>query len=613
MVMKIKGANHPMTMDHVEKNVKKRKNSEDFLQYGFTSIITAGIEKLQCVICCEVLSAESMKLNKLKCHFDSKHPSFASKDTNYFRSKADGLKKGRLDTGGKYHKQNVAAVEASYLVALKIERGMKPHTIAEDLLLPAAKDIVRVMIGDEFVTKLSAISLSNDTVCRKTDEMYADILDQVIQEIKSAPLPIFNIQLDESTDVANCSQLLVYVRYINDGNFKDEFLFCKPLEMTTTARDVFDTVGSFLKEHQISWEKVCGACTDGAPAMLGCRSGFQRLVLNGSPKVIGTHCVIHRQILTTKMLPQELQEVMKSVISCVNFVKASTSNSRLFLQLCNELDVPNNALLFHTEVRWLSRGKILKRVFELRDELKTFFNQKTRPQFEALFSDKSELQKIAYLVDIFAILNELNLSLQGPNATCLDLSEKIQSFQMKLQLWQKKLDENKIYMLPTLSAFFEEHDIEPDKRITMIISVKEHLHMLADEISSYFPNLPDIPFALARSSFTVKVEDVPETAQEEFIKLINNDAARTDFSTMPVTKFWIKCLQSYPVLSETVLCLLLPFPTTYLRETGFSSSLIIKSKYTSRLVVEDDVHCALAKTAPRISDLVRKKQSQPSH
>nr|KAF6369003.1 hypothetical protein mMyoMyo1_010410 [Myotis myotis] len=176
----------------------------------------------------------------------------------------------------------------------------------------------------------------------------------------------------------------------------------------------------------------------------------------------------------------------------------------------------------------------------------------------------------------------------------------------------KKLEENKIYMLPTLSAFFEEHDIEPDKRITTI-SVKEHLHMLADEISSYFPNLPDTPFALARSPFTVKVEDVPETAQEEFIELINNDTARTDFSTMPVTKFWIKCLQSYPVLSETVLRLLLPFPTTYLCETGFSSLLVIKYKYRSRLVVEDDLHCALAKTSPRISDLVRKKQSQPLH
>nr|KAF6462364.1 hypothetical protein HJG59_011385 [Molossus molossus] len=159
--------------------------------------------------------------------------------------------------------------------------------------------------------------------------------------------------------------------------------------------------------------------------MLGCQSGFQGLVLNEPPKVVGTHCMIYRQILATKMLPQELQEVMRSILSSVNFVKASTLNSRLFSQLCNKLDAPNNALLFHPEVRWLLTGKVLKCVFELRDELKMLFNQKARPQFEALFSDKSELQKLTYLVDIFAILNELNLSLQGPNATCLDLSEKI--------------------------------------------------------------------------------------------------------------------------------------------------------------------------------------------
>lgn len=81
----------------------------------------------------------------------------------------------------------------------------------------------------------------------------------------------------------------------------------------------------------------------------------------------------------------------------------------------------HQAKLCYFRLKW----KVLKQIFELHDELKTFFNQKSRPQFESLFSNKNELQKIAYLVDIFDILNKLNLSLQGPNATCLDLSEKI--------------------------------------------------------------------------------------------------------------------------------------------------------------------------------------------
>ena len=50
-------------------------------------------------------------------------------------------------------------------------------------------------------------------------------MEQVIQEMKSAPLGIFSIQIDESTDVENCSHLLVYVKYIYEGDFKDEFLF----------------------------------------------------------------------------------------------------------------------------------------------------------------------------------------------------------------------------------------------------------------------------------------------------------------------------------------------------------------------------------------------------
>ena len=87
-----------------------------------------------------------MKPNKMKHHFDAKHPNFAGKDVQYFKNKADSVKKNRLDFRGKYQQQNMAAIEASYLVALRIAKAKKPHTIAEELLLPATKDIVRVCL-----------------------------------------------------------------------------------------------------------------------------------------------------------------------------------------------------------------------------------------------------------------------------------------------------------------------------------------------------------------------------------------------------------------------------------------------------------------------------------
>lgn len=75
--------------------------------------------------------------------------------------------------------------------------------------------------------------------------------------------------------------------------------------------------------------KVC-VFTDGALTVLGCWSGFQLLVLNESPKIIRTLCMIHRQILVMKTTPQELHVVMESMNS-VSFVKAITLNSDNFL------------------------------------------------------------------------------------------------------------------------------------------------------------------------------------------------------------------------------------------------------------------------------------------
>jgi hypothetical protein len=75
------------------------------------------------------------------------------------------------------------------------------------------------------------------------------------------------------------------------------------LETTTTARDIFEVVSNVFEGHGIEWKNLCAVCTDGAPAMLGCTSGFQALIKTIAANAIGTHCVIHRQVLAAKILP----------------------------------------------------------------------------------------------------------------------------------------------------------------------------------------------------------------------------------------------------------------------------------------------------------------------
>ena len=54
--------------------------------------------------------------------------------------------------------------------------------------------------------------------------MSNDIKTQIINEIGNSRT--FALQLDESTDVSLCAQVMIYVRYIHKNYFNNEFLFC---------------------------------------------------------------------------------------------------------------------------------------------------------------------------------------------------------------------------------------------------------------------------------------------------------------------------------------------------------------------------------------------------
>ena len=181
-----------------------------------------------------------------------------------------------MNQSGHVSQQNQAGLQASYMVALRIAQQKKPYNIGEKLILPCCKDIVRCMIGDGAEKKLAPVPLSNNTIQRRTSDMAEDIKQQVVAEMQPAPFKMHAIQLDGSTDVARCAQLFVFVQYIKDGDFKEEFSFCHALEATTKREDAFQEVSKFFEKEGLSWDNVCGRnTTDGAPAMLGSHSGYQ--------------------------------------------------------------------------------------------------------------------------------------------------------------------------------------------------------------------------------------------------------------------------------------------------------------------------------------------------
>ncbi|CAH1991903.1 unnamed protein product [Acanthoscelides obtectus] len=182
---------------------------------------------------------------------------------------------------------------------------------------------------------------------------------------------------------------------------------------------------------------------------------------------------IHRQPLACK--PSTLSEAVK----VVNFMKSRATNSRLFRELCEYLASLHVSLLLHTEVSWLSRCKVLTRLFELKSEVQAFLLDHPF-HLSVSVSDILWIQTLAYLADIFSELNELSMSLQSPGITIFNVHDRTEAMLKKANFWKQCLQMN--------DSFLSENKIQLNEDIKRDIT--DHLKQLQSTFKKYFPNKP---------------------------------------------------------------------------------------------------------------------------
>lgn len=593
---------------------KRRKFSEEYITFGFMNINVNNEERPQCVICYEILSNESMKPAKLRRHLQTRHTDYLTKSKQFFESKAAELEQSKkLIKKTAIGTNNERAVTASYQVSLLVAKSGKPHTIVEELILPAAKIMVSAMLGDKASNELSTVSLSNNTVKNRIVEMSENIKEQLISNIKTSKF--YSLQLDESTDICNDANLLAYVRYENHNTITEDFLFCISLPSNTTGEAIFNILNSFIISHDIKWNNCVAVSTDGARAMSGTRSGLQARLKTINSSIIWHHCCIHREALAAKNMPEKLNEVLRDIVQVVNLIKARSLNSRIFNLICEDMGSIHKQLLLHAEVRWLSRGKVVSRVFELKNEIRMFFfnNSMEVTKYANLFNNFEWLCTVAYLADIFNSLNSLNISLQGKEDNIFHTEDNIEAMLKKLELWRKRALQNNFNHFPTLYAFIESSDeVFPQDTKDIII---EHLQILKHSFRKYFP-VPDKNKNWVVDPFNADIPDITgltTTQENQLIEISSNSNLKRVFKESSLSSFWLSIRQDYPEISDSALRPLMLFSTTYLCEKGFSAYVYTKNKYRNRLNIESDLRIQLSNIDPKIPDLVLKKQHHPSH
>ena len=154
------------------------------------------------------------------------------------------------------------------------------------------------------------------------------------------------------------------------------------------AKDVFYLVNPLLLENSLAWNKVGSVCTDGTPAMTGRRSGFVALMKQVAPHIVSNHWAIYKYALACKTLHLELKSVLDFVVKAVNFIRGRAVNSQLLKAFCDDLGKEHQYLLFHTKVRWSSRGKVLSRVAKFVTEVALFLREHESVKIATLFYDK---------------------------------------------------------------------------------------------------------------------------------------------------------------------------------------------------------------------------------
>ena len=318
--------------------------------------------------------------------------------------------------------------------------------------------------------------------------------------------------------------------------------------------------------------------------------------------------------LAAKKISAELCVVLQDAVKIINYIENRAFNSHIFSNLCKEMDSEFSSLFLHTEVRWLSRGKALKRLIVLKDELMRFLSE-SNSDLVKYFQDKNWLCKLCYFSDIYKKLNNLNLSLQGENSNFFTLISKVEVFIKKVSIWLQKIANSLYEMFTCMEDFIQENELGFDAIKPLVIN---YLTSLKTHFEKYFmPELDAGQFHWVQNPFDVGIQKVSHLAlkaQEEFSELFSDFILKVNFSKKSLSSFWVSVKTEYLLLSELAILTLLPFASTYLCEKSFLTLTYVKIKYRSNLKdLKPALRPAITEIEPRFDVLCQNMQAHWSH
>ena len=595
---------------------KRKAENRSFLDKWEAEYLFTYVKDKPVCLVCGVNVAVSKEYN-IRRHYETKHhDKYKDLDMTQRSQKVEEMKRSLVSQQNMFKKatsQSEAAVKASYIVAAEIAKSARPFNEGEFM----KKCMMKVcdLVCPEKKQAFSNVSLSRNTVADRTCDLATNLYDQLME--KGKDFVAFSLAVDESCDASDTAQLSVFIRGV-DSNLcvTEELLGFKSMHGTTTGKEIFEEVSKCVTEIKLPWDKLVGLTTDGAPAMCGKKSGLVGMVRekmreeNCAGELTVYHCIIHQEALCAKAL--KMEHVMTTVTQVVNFIRAKGLNHRQFKSFLEECGSEYADVPYHTEVRWLSRGKVLNRCFELREEICQFLETKGKDTAE--LREQKFLCELAFLCDISSHLDALNLQLQGRGRIITDMYAAVRAFKTKLCLWENQMLQGNPCHFPCCQSI----KAQISTAVFPCAQFAEKLSVLAAEFSRRFANFDaqKCKFELLSNPFAVDVENAPTNIQMELIELQCNDTLKSKYDAVGAAQFPRFIPDTMPQLRTQAAQMLSMFGSTYLCEQLFSSMKMTKTTHRRRLTDEhlrSILRISSAQSlSPDIDELASKKRCQVS-
>ncbi len=514
-----------------------------------------------CLLCKQTRSG--FKRSNLERHFQTTHTQFNESyppGSELRKRKIEQLSSSLSEQQRLIHRTTSTAerlTEASFEIAWILARGKKTFSdseIVKDCFLASAEILFAEFDNkDAIIKQIKGLQLSDSTIMRRIENIGKDVSDQLCADVSAAPF--FSIAVDESTDLTDVAQLCVWVRFPKEQSFQEEMLCLLPLVGQTRGEDILNAFLAFFDEKKLSWSGLASVCTDGAPSMRGKEKGLVGLMKKREeiPNFISFHCIIHQESLVSKLRNKTFQNVMQTVVRVVNFIISRALNHRQFRQLIEDYDTEYSDLLMHSEVRWLSRGKVLERFLSLLPEICTFLDSKGKREPE--LEDPCWITQLAFLTDITC---HLNPKLRAVTTNDPSLLEHFSHREF-------------VNVLEELRGEFESRfkDVNEHKEIFDFIENPFHI-----DVSSLTPTI------------TLLCPTQRAAVESEMVELQTKDILKVELRA-GVGHFWsLVSEEDFPTLKPLVQKVMSFFVSTYTCESTFSTMNTIKRKQRNRLTNE---------------------------